>query len=512
MPTANDKRIAKNAIVLYIRMIVILAINLYISRLVLKNLGISDYGVYNVVGGVVSLFSAIGGALSGASSRFITFALGKNDENHLERVFSSSVTAQMIMASLAVILLETVGVWFLYTKMQIAPERVKTAFWCLQFSIFTCFVNFICIPYNALIIAHERMKAFAWISIVDCICKLIIVVVLGFVFVDRLFLYGLLLAILAVVIRFVYSFYCLRNFKESRFKLIWDKTILKEMFFFSLWNFIGYSAALFRDHGGNILLNLFFGPVVNAAKGIAVQVNSATNQFVSNFMAAVGPQITKNYACGNFAEMHKLSFGGAKISFFLFFFITLPILVNTKFIMQIWLHEVPDHTVWFVRLVLLCTLHDSFSVSLMTAQNATGNIRNYQLIVGCAIMMNLPLSYLCLKNGLPAESIFVISIIISILCFFLRLSFLKKSVYLDVKFFFKNVWIKSIIASLFALIPLIILCKDIESNWISFFESSFLCVIASGLSIYLIGCDRDERSLLKSIVKKMIKKIRGEVC
>lgn len=508
MITENNKRIAKNTIVLYIRMIVTLAISLYSSRIVLKNLGVSDYGIYNVVGGVVVLFSMIGGALSGASSRFITFELGKKENSQLKTVFGCSVTVQIVMASIAVLILETAGVWFLYNKMSIEPERLQSAFWCLQFSILTCFINFISIPYNAAIIAHEKMNAFAWISIIECLGKLIIVIIIGFFSSDRLFLYGLLLALLAIVIRFIYSFYCIRNFKECRFKPVWNQKIFKEMFFFGLWSFIGTSAAILRDHGGNILLNVFFGPAVNAARGIAIQVNGATTLFVNNFMTAVGPQITKNYASNNLEEMHKLIFWGSKISFFLSFFIVLPLLVNTKFILDVWLNIVPEHTIWFVRLTLLYSLQESFSISLMNAQNATGKIRNYQLVVGGAIMLNFPLSYLCLKNGCPAEFVFIISIIVCILCFFIRLPFLKKSIHLDIRSFLKNVWGKSIISSVVAAMPIIWLCRNMDDSWLSFVASTLLCFLVSGVSMYEIGCSDSERNLLKMVMKKVFNKIR----
>lgn len=362
---ANKKRIAKNTLLLYVRMLFLMVISLYTSRVILNALGVNDFGIYNVVGGVVAMFSILSGSLSSAISRFITFELGKGDEENLKKVFSASVTIQLVLSAIIVVLIEAVGVWFLNAKMSIPANRIYAANWVLQFSVITFVINLISVPYNSTIIAHERMSAFAYISILEGVGKLAIAFLIMVSPIDRLIFYAILMCAIAVTIRFVYGYYCKKHFVECNYHFRWDKKLLKNMFGFAGWNFIGASSALLRDQGGNIILNLFFGPTVNAARGIANQVNNAITGFVTNFMTALNPQITKSYASGDRDYMMSLIFQGARLSYYMLLFLSLPVLVNTHYILVIWLKLIPEHAVTFVQLILIFALSESISNPLV---------------------------------------------------------------------------------------------------------------------------------------------------
>lgn len=306
----NNKRIAKNTMLLYFRMLFMMVISLYTSRIVLNALGVNDYGIYNVVGGVVAMFAILSGSLSASISRFITFEIGKGNVDRLKEVFCTAINVQIILIVCIIFLMETIGLWFLNYKMVIPEDRLFAANWVFQFSIATFAINLWSIPYNATIIAHEKMSAFAYISIFDAIAKLSAAFLIMYSPLDKLILYAFLIMITGLFQRVLYSVYCKRNFEECCYKLSFNRNITKEMFGFAGWNFIGASSAVLRDQGGNLLINLFFGPSVNAARGVAMSVNSAVLNFVSNFMTALNPQITKNYASGNYSYMFKLAFQG----------------------------------------------------------------------------------------------------------------------------------------------------------------------------------------------------------
>ena len=285
----NNKRIAKNTLLLYFRMLFMMVVSLYTSRVILNALGVEDFGIYNVVGGVVAMFTVISGSLSAAISRFITYELGKGDQSKLNRIFSASVTIQLLLSLIIVVLIESVGVWFLNAKMTIPINRIVAGNWVLQFSVITFVLNLVSVPYNAAIIAHEKMVAFAYISILEVVGQLLIALLIDFSPIDRLVFYALLMCVVAIIVRVAYGLYCKRNFEECTYHWHWDKDILCTMFSFAGWNFIGATSAILRDQGGNIVINLFCGPTVNAAKGISMQVNSAITAFVRNFMTALKP-------------------------------------------------------------------------------------------------------------------------------------------------------------------------------------------------------------------------------
>lgn len=499
----NNKRIAKNTLLLYFRMLFMMVVSLYTSRVILNALGVEDFGIYNVVGGVVAMFTVISGSLSAAISRFITYELGKGDQSKLNKIFSASVTIQLLLSLIIVVLIESVGVWFLNAKMTIPADRVTAANWVLQFSIITFVINLISVPYNAAIIAHERMSAFAYISILEAIGKLAIAFFIMWSPIDKLIYYAILMCTVAVIVRLTYGHYCKKHFTECTYHFHWDKDILKQMFGFAGWNFIGASSVVFRDQGGNIILNIFFGPTVNAARGIANQVNTAITGFVQNFMTALNPQITKSYASGDGEYMMTLIFQGARLSFYMLLLLSLPVLINTHYILVIWLKIVPEHAVLFVRLILIFAMCESISNPLITAMLATGKIRNYQIVVGGLQLLNLPLSYICLKTGFVPESILVVAIIISLACLFARLYMLRGMIGLSSILYMKNVFLNVLVVALLStIIPYMLFCY-MKETFFSFIIITLIAVLCTLVVEFYIGCNQKERFFVLNKVRNI---------
>ncbi|MFI3278799.1 MAG: lipopolysaccharide biosynthesis protein [Rikenellaceae bacterium] len=497
--SASNKRIAKNTLLLYIRMILVIGVSLYTSRVVLETLGVIDYGIYSVVGGVVAMFSLFSGALSSAISRFITFELGRGNMQKLQKIFSSSIIIQLILSLIIVALIESVGVWFLNHKMNIEPSRMVAANWVLHLSALTLVVNMISVPYNALIIAHEKISAFAYISIAESLAKLLIAYMVVYsTSPDKLILYSMLMLGVALVVRIAYGVYSNRTFKECRFSFAVDRQIISEMFSFAGWNFIGVSSGILRDQGGNILLNLVAGSTVNAARAIAGQVGVAMAGFTSNFMTAINPQITKSYAAGDYKYMFSLIFTASRLSYYMLLLISLPLLFTTGYLLSIWLNVVPQYCVEFVQLVLLFGLCESISNPLITAMLATGDIRRYQLVVGGLQLLNLPISYIVLKLGCPPSSVLIVAISLSIVCLFARLIMLRSMIQLPCMKFIKDVILKTIYVTILCIPAPYIISSYVDQNNLI---GALTIIIASALScaivIYVTGCTQQERSIIK---------------
>lgn len=494
--SANNKRIAKNTLLLYFRMLFMMAVSLYTSRVVLNALGVEDFGIYNVVGGIVAMFSMLSGSLSAAITRFITYELGTGNKKNLKKIFSSSVTIQIGLAVLIALLAEAVGVWFLNVKMNIPETRMVAANWVFQFSILTFAINLISVPYNASIIAHERMSAFAYISILEAIGKLAIAFLIVISPMDKLIFYAILMCAVALIVRFAYGAYCKKHFEECTYHFIFDKDLLKRMFGFAGWNFIGASSAVLRDQGGNVVINLFCGPTVNTARGIAFQVNNAISGFVTNFMTALNPQITKSYVSGDRDYMMTLIYQGARLSFYMLLLLSLPVLVNTHYILSLWLKIVPDHAVLFVQLVLIFAMSESISNPLITAMLATGKIRNYQLIVGGLQLMNLPVSYVLLRMGVFPEIVIVVAIAISQCCLSARLLMLRGMIGLSVRKYLKKVYINVLIVTVIAAILPFWLTNVLTESFMNFILLSLATLICTGVTIYYVGCNKAERQFV----------------
>lgn len=504
----NTKRIAKNTLMLYGRMLFGMLVSLYTSRVVLQALGVEDYGIYNVVGGVVAMFSMISNSLSSSVGRFLTFELGKGDMEGLKKVFSTSLSIHVALVLVIVLLSETLGLWFLNTHMTIPENRLYAANWVFQASVLTFVINLLSVPFSASIVSHERMSAFAYIGILDIVLRLLIVLFIaysGWNF-DRLIIYSLLLVGVVCIMQAIYWNYCTRNFEECKFGFSFDVNYWKEMSSFAGWNFIGCTAGLLKDQGVNILLNLFIGPIINAARGIANTVNNVLASFSGNFMTALNPQITKSYAAGNYDYMFSLVERGSRFSYYILLLFALPMLFETEFVLTLWLKHYPEHTVNFVRLILIVTMCDILSNTLINLQVATGKIRNYQLVVGGMLLMNFPLSYFCLKMGFPPESTLIVALIVAVCCLFLRLFFLRKMVGLSMKRYLCKVCGNILFVTLVAAIIPALLFFRMSDGWVRFLIVCIISILITITSIYWIGCNANERNFIREKVFKIIRK------
>lgn len=502
----NNKRIAKNTIILYVRMIVMMTISLYTTRVILEALGVDDYGIYNVVGGLVAMFSLISSSLSSSTSRFIIFGLGKGDKTELRKIFVASVNINIILAIIVILAIETIGVWFLNNRMTIPINRLDAANSVLHCSTITFAVGLLAVPYNASIIAHEKMSAFAYMTILDSVAKLAIALGIKYYGGDKLILFAVLNIIPIIISQIIYWQYCKRKFEECTYHRWWDGRIFKEIGGFALWNFIGCTAGTMKDQGVNIAINLFTGPAVNAARGIAMQINGIVSRFIQNFTIALNPQIIKDYAAGNLERMHKLIFTGTRFSYFLFMFLSIPIFFEVDSILKIWLGQVPEHTVLFTRLVLVLTLSEIISQTLITAQSATGKIRNYQIVVGGILLLNFPISYLLLYWRMMPEITLVVAIVISQICLVVRLYFLKNLVQLPILEFIKSVYIRVITVTIISSIIPFLCYYNLQPSAIRFVTVCCISIISSLISIYYIGCNKEERRKVINNINKVIRK------
>lgn len=496
----NTKRIAKNTLMLYVRMLFGMLVSLYTSRVVLQALGVEDYGIYNVVGGFVAMFSMISSSLSSSVSRFLTFELGKGDTDGLKRVFSTSLSIQLVLAGIIVVLAETIGLWFLNTHMTIPANRLYAANWVFHASVLTFVINLLSVPFSASIVSHERMSAFAYIGILDVVLRLLIVLFIAYsgLDFDRLIVYALLLVGVVCIMQAIYWNYCTRHFQECQLKLSFDVDYWKEMSSFAGWNFIGCTAGLLKDQGVNILLNLFLGPIINAARGIANTVNNVLSSFAGNFMTALNPQITKSYAAGDYSYMFSLVERGSRFSYYILLLFALPMLFEADFVLTLRLKHYPAHTVNFVRLILLVTMCDILSNTLINLQISTGKIRNYQLAVGGMLLMNFPLSYICLKIGFQPESTLIVALIVAVACLFLRLLFLRKMVGLSMRRYLHKVCGNVLCVTLAAAVLPTLLYLQMADGVMRFLLMCVLTVLCSATAIYFIGCNRNERNFIKS--------------
>lgn len=506
--STNNKRVAKNTLFLYFRMILIMLVSLYTSRVILATLGIRDYGIYNVVAGVVTMFSFLNNSMSTATQRFLTFELGKGDTNGLKKVFAVALNIHICIALLVIVLAETVGLWFVNAKLVIPADRMVAANWIYQFAILSFCVNVLQVPYNATLIAHEKMSIYAYISILEVLLKLGIVYLLVISPIDKLITYGFLFLMVQILIRAIYQVYCRRHYEETKFHLFWDKGLYKQMSGFAGWNLFGSIAWLLRDQGLNIVLNLFFGPVINAARGVSYQVSNAVVNFISNFQVALNPQITKNYANGSYGEMEKLAYQGIKFSFLLLFMMAFPLCIDIKFVLSIWLVKVPDYTALFIILILIDALVGNlFGTPFMTSLSATGKIRNYQITVSCIILLIVPVSYVILKLGAGPESVFYVAILFNLISGMARYAFCIKQIGYSAKRYVSYV-ILPLTGVVIVSLPIPLITKYYLENQLSgLLEFLSLCVISFAFAFvasWFIGFSKHEREMIVETVRKKI--------
>ncbi len=501
----NNRRIAKNTLMLYARMVLMMIITLYTSRVVLNTLGIEDYGIYNVVSGIVVMFSFINSSMSSATQRYLTFELGRGNYNKLNKVFITSVNIHFLISALVLILAETIGLWLLFNKMIIPEERLNTAFWIYQCSILSTIVMFISVPYNATIIAHEKMGVFAYISIVEAVLKLFIAYLLLLISCDKLLLYGVMILIVQVIVRIVYGVYCRKHFRETQYHFDFNKNLFKEMIVFSGWNLWGSMAVVTFTQGLNILLNVFFGPTVNAARAVAVQVQGAINQFSTNFQAALNPQITKSYARNDLSYMRSLIFRSSRFTYMLLICICLPVFLEADMLLKIWLNNVPDYSALFLRLIICITLIDAMSNPLMISVQASGKVKFYQSVIGGILLSILPLSYIVLKLGANPESVFIVHLFVCIIAFIVRLFIVSPIVKFSIFAYVKDVFYRCFISIIIAVaVPAFVKYFIIDNaTLMNSIIVCFVSLISGLLSSFYITLTKQERTFIISKIKSV---------
>ena len=495
----NNRRIAKNTLMLYFRMILNMLVSLYTSRIVLNVLGVEDFGIYNVVGGVVVMLGFINSAMSASTQRFLSFELGKQNFNQLKKVFSTSVNIHFIVAFFVLIASETLGLWFLNTQMNISAERMNAANWVYQLSVLTFVINIITIPYQASIISHEAMNIYSILSILETLFKLLIVVALLWIEFDKLKLFAILTATISFFIRFCYKIYCDKKYAECHYHKVWDKDLIKQMGSFANWNLLGAFAGVTYNQGVNILINVFFGVSINAARAIAFQVQNAINSFVVNFQLAVNPALTKSYAREDKHYMYSLIFRGTKFSFYLLLCLAAPVILETEYILILWLKIVPEFAVLFTQLILIDSLIGSLSGFIQTMVQASGKIKIYQIIVSGILLLNLPISYLLIKQGLPPQYTFYVSISLSILALIARLFIVKK----NEKFPLRTYLTKVIFPIIIVLLVVYSFSFCIKMFNFNNLLNIFLLVLFIIISTFILGIDKNEREFLLNKITKI---------
>ena len=509
MSSSKEKssRIAKNTIFLYLRSIVTLMISLYTSRVVLATLGVEDYGVYVVVGGVVAMFSSFSGALSSAISRFLTYELGRGSGNGLNKVFSTSVLIQLLLAGVIVLFVLMTGNWFLNTKLNIPVERLDAAHWVLVCSTVTLGIGLISIAYNAMIIAHEHMKAFAYIGMFDVLLRLVAVFLLTSFSFDSLKLYAVLVMAVSITIQLISVVYCRMNFSDSRIKFVWDKSLIKEMSSFAGWAFFSSSIGMMNTQGINILMNMYFGVATNAARGIAMQVETSLTQFIGNFTTAMNPQVVKSYAAGDNKYMFQLICSGSKLAYFMALFFIVPLFIEADTVLHVWLDEVPEYAVVFLRLTLLVMLPQVLAGILFTAAMATGKIRTYALVVNGVSVFVFIFAWVLYYLGFSAETAYIVHFLMRVVLIGVRLLLLKNMIGLSPMLYVRTVVLKIIPVSILSFsIPLLALLLPIEPSFWRVVLITIISVPTTVIIISLIGITKEERFFVTEKFKLLKKK------
>lgn len=476
-------------------------VSLFTSRVVLQTLGIVDYGVYNAVGGIVAFFSLITTSLSNSISRFLSVSLASGNNEELNDVFCTSVIIQFVMALIIGVILEVLGVWFLNEQMNIPLSRLQAANWVLHFSILTFCISLVSVPYNALIIAHEKMSAFAYISIIEVVFKLLVILILFYINYDKLILWSFSLACISILVRFIYSKYSNDHFPESKFHFFFKRDLFMTIGSFAGWSFIGEAAGVLKNEGVNILLNIYFGPVVNAANGIAQQINNLIFQFVNNFLTAVNPQIIKKYASNDLAASFYLVMNSTRYAFYVIFIIVVPILFCTYNILAIWLVDVPEHAVYFVQLIVILAVIETICLPLITLQRATGVMRNYQIVVGTIHLLNFPVSWFLLSLGLAPEIVYIVAIFLGFINLFARLFMLRRIVPISVRQFLIEVILNIFFVSFVSLLILFGLLLIFNLPLVI---RLVFTIFVPLIVVFLFGLKHEEKQFVISTLKNKI--------
>lgn len=505
----NNKRIAKNTIALYFRTFITMLVGLYTGRVMLQALGIDDFGINNVVAGIVTMSSLITGTMSQAISRYITFTLGRGDKDGLRKMFSTSINAQILMSVVAVIVLEVFGLWFLNYEASIPTGRMEAAHWVFQCSLVTLVIGLISSPYNALLVAHERLGIYAYASIVEVSLKLAVVFLIISYEGDRLILLALLNVLVGLVMRIFYGWYCGKHFEEAHYNIrIFDKSLIKELTVFSGWNLLNNGAWIFATQGVNMLVNVFFGVAYNAARGIAQQVNSAIQSFVGNFTMAFSPQITKTYAAGDKEYAIRLGNRGTKFSWLMMYIFIVPVCCEAETLLKLWLGQVPEWSVLFLRFAMFESLAVSSGQNLIRLIQADGHVKKYSIHAAITAGMIFPLSWLSYKLGAPVWSAYIIFIIDFMFLNVVRFFDLKKLMPFSIRQFMSEVIIPCILVSITSFILPLVVCYYLESGLTRFFINVPLAVLWTLGCCIVFGLTGNERHYFYEKTVQILSKLK----
>lgn len=494
-------------------MLLVMGVSLYTSRIVLKELGVSDFGIYSVVGGFIALFAFLNAAMSAATQRYLTFDLGKKDMNAVQKTFSVTLTIHIGIALIVLLFAETIGLWYVNHKMVFAANRIFAVNVVYQFSIAAALLSIIQVPYNALIVAHEKMDIYAYVGIAEAVLKLVIVFMLVYFGHDKLITYAILTFLVSLGIRLFYQFYCRKHFEESKYHFQWDKRYYKELIVYSGWNLFGNLAVVAKGQGSNLLLNFFFGTTVNAAYGIMGTVNSAITIFVTNFQVATNPQIIKSYAAGEIHAVEKLMNQATKFTFFLSLLLIAPVLLNTDYILKLWLVNPPKFAADFIRVILLCTLVEVLTKSIMTGITATGKIKTYHIVIGLFNLLIVPISFLIYKSGYSNSPVafMYVWLFFSVISFIFRMAFVRVLMDYNIKTFVLKVLTPVILISSICY-PFGILLKNLltDDSLQMFILQTIILVFILMIIIYLLGLEKNERKLVVQVKNKILDKLKNK--
>lgn len=481
-------------------------VQLYTSRIVLNSLGVNDYGIYNVVGSVIVAFSFISGPLGTATQRFYNFELGKNNKQGVNSIFNHSVLIYLILSLILFVVIEVAGIWFINNKMQLPASRLDAAMWAFHLSVLGFVFSLIKIPFESLIVAHEKMDFYAYVSIADVLLKLLNAFSLLYITIDKLKLYSVNQLVIAIVILCCVIAFCKRQFNYIHINRTYNKVIFKQLLNFSGWSLFGSVASMTANQGLNILLNAFFGVAINAAMGIATQINAAINQFVTNFQIAFRPQIIKSYAANEIEMLHKLIFNTSKYSYLLLLGLVCPIIMNIEFILRIWLKNVPAYTSEFAIFMLVYALLETLSAPMWMTVQATGKIRNYQLVISSLISMNIFVSYIFLKIGYPPSTVLVTKCFMDMLYLVTRLYFMRNLIQFSIMQYTKEVLSRIGVITVVCVFVILTLNRSMPKELTRLFLGTSVFMLFYCGSVYYIALKKNERQKIIKFISQKINK------
>ena len=509
---SSNKRIAKNTLLMYFRMIVMMLVGFYTSRVVLNALGISDLGLMNVAGSVLGMFSFINETFVSGTQRFLSFAIGEGNPDRLKKTFSCAFTIHVLIALLIFVLAETFGLWYVYNKLVIESGRFSAALWCYQLSVISVLIGIIQIPFQSALVAHEKIGVYAYVSIFDAVGRLLIAFLIQILPWDRVITYSTLIFLVCFSPTFFYNYYCRKNFYECSFRCGYDKEIFKGMIGFSGWNTLGSLVGMSQGTGIDLILNSFCGTIVNGARGIALQANGWVLKFVNNFMVALNPQIIKSYASGDIGRMQNLVFKGAKYGCYLLLFLGIPLFIKIEWVLTVWLGKCPQYTVAFMRIAMIEAFFRTLGNPTVVAMHATGKMKVLNIVIAPILLMVLPMSYILFRLGFSPTTVLLFNVIPWAIVPLVRAFLVKKYVGngFSVKKYVVNVYITCIFLALILFLPTYYVSQtlNVENGMLSFLIVGSFSVLFSGIILYSCGLENKERVLINSYMVKYLKSFR----